>query len=159
MVKQGFSLIELIVVVGLTSLLLLSISSMLLLTMTSVERSRISTNTKQVGNDALDSISQKIRNAKSITLCDSTNNVVTLTNLNGNTTSLFLDTNARIASNSGSYLTSENTQTDNFIIDCLPSSADPTLIKISFDLKSTSQTRSSSNPSLHFETSIALRNQ
>lgn len=165
MVKQsGFSLIELIIVIGLIAMLMLAISSALLMTIVSSNRIRTATKTKQAGNYALDQVQALIRNAKDLTTCNST--IVTVINQDGTPTSIVLD-NARILSNVSTYLTpSGTTASANVLFTCLPDETPPllntqktNLIKVSFDLKDANGARTTENPTLHFETSINLRNQ
>lgn len=159
--KHGFSLIELVVVIGLLSLLMLAISSTMLMSMISSNRIRTTTKVKQAGNYALGQIQGIVRNAKSITSCipDLPDTSITLINQDGGTTQILTE-EGRIASNSGTYLTPDNLEATVFDISCEPTVDNPTLIKVSFDLKSKLATeRSTSNPTLHFETSINLRNE
>jgi len=150
--KSGFSLIELIVVIGLLSLLMLAISSTMLMSIVSSNRVRIATSTKQAGNYALGQMQILIRNARDIKTCAPAS--LTITNLDGGNTQIYF-ADSRVASNSGVYLTPENTKTTNFVLSCEPIDH-PTLVNLSFDLKDNS---SDSNPILHFATSINLRNQ
>jgi prepilin-type N-terminal cleavage/methylation domain-containing protein len=164
--KSGFSLIELIIVIGLLSLLMLAISSTMLMSIVSSNRIRTATKVKQAGNYALGQIQTMIRSAKTISSC--TPNLpspsLTVINPDGGDTTIFAeldgDGTTRIASNSGTYLTPDNLETSSFSITCEPSQVEPTLIKVSFDLQGKLATeRPSSNPILHFETSVNLRNE
>jgi len=159
--KQGFSLIELIVVMGLISLLMLAISGIMLMSIVSSNRIRTTTNVKQAGNYALGQIQGLIRNAKQIVSCNTSNATIVIVNPDGESTTIQaievgLDT--RISSNSGVYLTSDNLTVPTFSIECFPDTITPTLIKVSFELKNNSTT-AINNPSLHFETSVSPRNQ
>lgn len=168
--KKGFSLIELLVVIGLLSLLMLAISSTMLMSIISSNRIRTSTKVKQAGNYALGQIQAMIRNAKSISVCRDDISSTTFTNPDGGSTTILSEsdgTNYRIASNSGVYLTPANLTVSSFSLNCLPFSTNPltgetgtTLIKVSFDLKDQLTTsRTTENPLLHFETSVNLRNE
>lgn len=157
--KSGFSLIELVVVIGLLSLLILAITSTSLMSVISSNRIRTTTKVKQAGNYALDQISTLIRNSKAITACDDVQETLTLINQNGDQTTFSIE-NDKIASNSGTYLTPDNLSVANFDFTCLPDTTNPNFIKLSFDLKETLIIdRQSSNPTLHFETSTSLRNE
>lgn len=162
-IKKGFSLIELIIVVGLLSLLMLAISSTMLMSVMSSTRIRTATKVKQAGNYALDQMQTIIRNAKSVTSCNTTTGTIVVVGVDGGTTSLnpiVVGTETRIASNSGIYLTPDNLLVSNFKLTCLPSDTEPKLLKISFDLKDDLVTRrASESPTLHFETSVSLRNE
>lgn len=159
--KLGFSLIELVVVMGLLSLLMLAISSTMLMSIVSSNRIRTTTKVKQAGNYAITQMQGTIRNAKSISSCipGSSDASITLVNPDGDQTQFILE-NSQVASNSGSYLTPDNLEASLFSVTCEPSATDPTLIKISFSLKSKLATeRQTGNPTLHFETSVNLRNE
>jgi len=159
--KRGFSLIELIVVIGLLSLLMLAISSTMLMSIVSSNRIRTVTKVKQGGGYAIGQIQRMIRSSKSITTCDTITPTISLVGQDGGTTEILTEsdgTNVRIASNSGMYLTPANMEISAFTISCEPTSAEPTLIKFAFDLRDTKSTQGIQNPSLHFETSVNTRN-
>lgn len=169
-IKRGFSLVELLVVIGLLSLLMLAISSTMLMSIISSNRIRTTTKVKQSGNYAIGQIQGMIRNAKSISVCRNDISSTTFTNPDGGSTTIFSQsdgTNMRIASNSGVYLTPANLVVSSFALTCLPTPTNPltsetgtTLVKVSFDLKDQLTTaRTTENPLLHFETSINLRNE
>lgn len=160
--KKGFSLIELIVVIGLLSLLMIAISSTMLMSIVSSNRIRTTTKVKQAGGYAIGQIQSMVRSAKSISTCDATTPSLTFVNQDGGTTNLFTQNdgaNVRISSNSGVYLTPVNVSTTNFSITCEPSEDDPSLIKFSFYLQDTRSVESTQNPILHFETSVSTRNE
>lgn len=163
MVKKGFSIIELIIVVGLLAILMLAISSSMLMSVISSNRIRTATKTKQAGNYALDQIQGLIRNSKDISVCNQDS--VTVTNQDGTTATIELD-GTRLISNLDVFLTPEGTTTStSALFTCLPTDTDATtenktnLIKISFDMRDSADSRATENPTLHFETSINLRNQ
>ncbi len=161
--KIGFSLIELIVVIGLLSLLTLAISSIMLTSVMTSNRIRTTTKVKQSGNYAIGQLQGMIRNAKIVTGCDGANNSITIVNPDGGTTILLAEIDDdgvnRIASNSGTYLTPSSISTSSWSLTCEPSDTEPTLVKLSFDLQDTQVSRNTQNPLLHFETSANLRNE
>ncbi len=157
--KRGFSLIELTVVIGLLALLMLAISSTMLMSIISSNRIKTVTKVKQAGNYAIGQIQIMLRNAKSIKTCDSTGATITIIGTGGGETQIFADSNSRIASGSGTYLTPENTTTSLFSLSCAPSDAEPAIVKVSFDLRDAIAPSGIQNPSLHFETSVNLRNK
>lgn len=157
-VKKGFSLIELTVVISLLALLMLAISSTMLMSIISSKRIRTATKTKQAGNYAIGQIQSILRNAKSIKICNSSSNTITTINPGGGETQILLS-NSRVASNSGTYLTPDNTTTSLFSLSCNPSDTDPSIVKVSFDLRDALAPSGIQNPSLHFETSVNLRNK
>ncbi|KKU25967.1 MAG: hypothetical protein UX37_C0008G0020 [Microgenomates group bacterium GW2011_GWA2_46_16] len=161
--KRGFSLIELIVVVGLLSLLMLAISSTMLMSIVSSNRIRLTTKTKQAGNYAIGQIQGMLRNVKDITACNSA--ATTFINQDGGSTSISVQS-SRIASNSGVYLTPANLAVSSFTLTCLPDTTPPVnpdkntnLIKVSFYLNNLGSVDSIQTPTLHFETSVNLRNE
>ncbi len=160
--KRGFSLIELTVVVGLLGVLTLAISTILLTSIVTSNRIRTTTKVKQAGNYALGQIQSLLRNAKSVTLCDSANSAITIVGQDGGVTLLTSESdgqNERIASGSGYYLTPENITAPTFSLTCEPSDQDPSLVKVAFDLQDTVSSSPTQNPLLHFETSVNLRNE
>lgn len=159
--KRGFSLIELIVVIGLLSLLMLAISSTMLMSIVSSNRVRTTTKVKQAGNYALGQIQAMVRGSKWISSCDSANSSLIIVNQDGDTTELLAQddgSNIRIASNSGVYITPENMSVSSYSLTCLPDDTNPTLFKFMFDLQDKNTTTSTQNPVLHFETTINNRN-
>lgn len=159
--KRGFSLIELIVVIGLLSLLMLAISSTMLMSIVSSNRIRTVTKVKQAGGYAIGQIQSMVRSSKSITICDGTTPSISFVGQDGGTTEILAEddgTNVRIASNSGTYITPANMEISAFSITCEPDETEPTLIKVSFDLQDTRSAVGTQNPSLHFETSVNTRN-
>jgi prepilin-type N-terminal cleavage/methylation domain-containing protein len=144
---RGFSLIELVVVIGLLALLMLAISGTMLMSVISSNRIRTATNIKQAGNYALGQIQTLVRNARSIESCSS--NTLIIQNLDGGQTTFAVLDN-HIASGSA-YLTPDNLIVPFFNMTCEPA-VSPSLVKISFDLQDSVTT-------LHFETSVSLRNQ
>ncbi len=159
--KRGFSLIELIVVIGLLSLLILAISSTMLMSIISSNRIRTTTKVKQAGGYAIGQIQSMVRSSKSITLCDGATPTISFVGQDGGTTNILTEddgTNLRIASNSGVYLTPSNMETSAFSITCEPNETEPSLIKFAFDLQDTRSVSGTQNPTLHFETSVSIRN-
>lgn len=160
--KRGSSLIELVVVIGLISLLALSMSAIMLTTIISSNRVRRLTQIKQAGDLALTQMQILIRNSRSIDSCDPTTPELTTVNLDGGTTTITpeLSNNVnRIASNSGTYLTPDSMTVSAFTLTCEPDALEPTLFKISFDLtQADSSGNTLENSTLHFETTTNLRN-
>lgn len=156
--KHGTSIIELVVVIGLISLLALAMSAIMLTTIVSSNRVRRLTQIKQAGDHTINQLQTLLRNARYIDICDSDLDTLTTVNPDGYTTNILLE-NSRIASNSGTYMTSDALTVSNFAITCEPVT-DPVLIKISFDLtQQTSSGNAKENNLLHFETTTNLRNE
>jgi len=156
--KSGFSLIELLVVVGLTSILGLAISAVLLTSLTNSARIRAQSKIKAAGDYTITQIQSLVRNSREVTSCNSTTNTIVLVNQDRETTTLALSGTA-IASNSAT-LTPANQTVSNFDLNCEPSNTNPRLINLAFDLSLTSANlRLGESPSLHFATSILVRNE
>ncbi len=156
--KSGSSLVELVVTIGLVSLLALALSAIMLTTITSSNRVRRVMQIKQAGNQTLSQIQTIIRNASGVSACDNTNNTFTTINPDGATTTIALES-SRIASNSGIYVTPDNLSVGSFDITC-DSETIPRLIKLNFTLTQlTSSGNNRENTTLNFETTTSLRNE
>lgn len=161
--NSGFSLVELMVVIGLVSLLSVAISSMVLTTIAQITRVRNQIRVRQSGDYALGQIQTMLRNSRTIISCDSVANSITIINPDGGTT-LFLSEDlgdhVAIASNSGQYLTaSDTTVGDTFDLECLPTDDNVNLVKISFTLnRAILSDKAKENANIRYETSIELRN-
>lgn len=166
---NGFSLIELTVVIGLLSLLILAISSTMLMSIISSNRIRTVTKVKQAGSYAVNQLQSMIRSAKIITNCVSSANSatpsLTFINPDGGETLIVSELDAegtmRLASKSAtvSHLTPGKLDVQSFFLACEPSDLEPALIKLSFNLKDLREGRNTESPTLKFETSISLRNE
>lgn len=157
-VKKGFSVIELVVVIGLISLLSIGMSAILLTTIVSSNRVRTMTKIKQAGDYTITQIQTMIRNARTITPCSSVDNTMTIIGQDGGSSNIAIE-NDRIASSSGIFLTPEDLTTSAFNITCAPSDDTPAAITISFDLENTQTSGpATQNPKLHFETTAQIRN-
>lgn len=162
-IKKGTSIIELVVVIGLISLLALAMSAIMLTTIVSSNRVRRLTQIKQSGDIALNQIQTLIRNSRHIETCDTDTDILTTVNPDGDTTDIMIEddgTANRIASNSGVYMTPNSLEVTSFNITCEPDETNPVLFKISFDLAHTiSSGNERENPNLHFETTVGIRNE
>ena len=161
--KRGTSIIELVVVIGLISLLSLAMSAIMLTTIVSSNRVRRLTQIKQAGDIALNQVQTLIRNSRQINFCDSDNNILTTKNPDGGTTDILVEEDlgaSRLASNSGVYMTPNNLTIANFDITCEPNDTEPLLIKMSFDMTQTNSSGNTrENASIHFETTTGIRNE
>ena len=162
-VKRGTSIIELVVVIGLISLLGLAMSAIMLTTIVSSNRVRRLTQIKQSGDIALNQIQTLIRNSRQVESCDASLDILTTVNPDGGTTDIMVEddgTANRIASNSGIYMTPNSLEVAGFSITCEPDEVNPVLFKISFDMShTTSSGNERENPNLHFETTVGIRNE
>lgn len=160
--KKGFSLIELVIVVGLTSLLTIVITSVSITSIIGAGRVRNLIKTRQAGDGALNQIQTLLRSARDISVCNSVSNQLTLENMDGGTTTLALELTAdigRIASNSGSYITPADITVTNFDLECLPNDTEVSLVTVKFDVTSSvAGSRSQDTPTIPYESTVQLRN-
>ena len=160
--KTGFSLIELIVVLGITTLLVISITSVAMTSLLNTTRVRNLIHSRQAGDATISQFQTSIRNAHSIDSCNSDDNTITITNPDGNTTSFLTETvngYIRIASNSGQYLTPADTTITNFDLNCFPTDIAPNLVQIKFSITNANVGgRSIETPTIPYDTSIQIRN-
>ena len=152
--KRGFSLIELVIVVGLVSLLALGLSAVMLTTLANSTRIRSLAVAKQTGDYALGQIQELVRNAKTAVSCNSASNTITLTNPDGGTT-IFASSGTAIASNSAA-ITPVGMNIANFSLTCAPSDTVPAIVMVAFDVQAVG---AYSTQPVHFATSIQIRNQ
>lgn len=161
--KHGYSLIELVITVGLTSILVITITSIAMTSLIGSTRIRNLVKTRQSGDSAITQIQSKIRNAKEISSCDSAANTITLVNPDNETTTYDLEVNnevGMIASNAGVYITGQESTVTSFDIECLPSDTEPSLVNVKFSITSTNTgSRSHETPIIPFATSVYLRNE
>ncbi len=160
--KQGYTLIELTVVVGLVSILAISITAIMLSSLLSSTQIRRLIQVKQTGDYTINQIEQLLRNAQAITTCSSANNTITFVNQDGGETTISLS-DSKIASSSSqatSYFNDATIPATNFNLDCFPDDSQPNLVKISFTLTPMiNSNRPLDKPQINFETSVELRNQ
>lgn len=170
--QKGYSLIELTVVVGLTSILAIAITAIMMSSLLSSSRVRTLIKIRQAGDLALTQVQQLVRNAKSIDECsssneNSTNDYLVLTSQDGEQTTIQTEEITpgfyKIASTSAvrtRYLNTEDVPAQSFNLTCEPSDTNTTLVKVSFALvNETASGRPFDSPTVNFETSIELRNQ
>lgn len=160
--QAGYTLIELTIVVGLVAILTIGISSVVLMNTITAARTRNQTHIRSSGDYSLNQLKTLIRNAKSLDTCDESEDSLTLTGVDGGSTTVALELesgNGRIASGSGNYLTPSDTNVTSFTVTCLPNESEPRLVKLSFDSTLSGRPAGRDNPVVSFETSITLRNE
>ena len=157
--KKGYSLIELTIVVGLISVLSVTISGIVLSTIVNSTRIRNQVKLRQAGDYAIGQMNTLIRNSRSINSCNSLSSTVTINNIDGGTTDIMLE-GTQIASNSGVYLTPSDLEISNFTLSCLPDDTDPRLINILFTLTlpGGGTGKASESPTETFSTSAEIKN-
>lgn len=113
---SGFSLIELIAVVALVGMLSIASASILISTQTRSIKTSTTTQVRQEGEIALDTIAYALRSAKGIETnqfgetCSAGMQALRFRNAANEVVELYEDENGRIASNSGTVITQEPAQ-------------------------------------------------
>lgn len=128
--RQGFTLIEILVVAGILALLSVVIAQVLFLTVRVNKKTEIVKDVSQNGEYALETMSRMIQNAKSLDVASCTDkedppnpvNSITITNFDNQTTTFSCSEDAaaglaRIASVSGTLSTSYLTNTNITLVD------------------------------------------
>lgn len=174
--QQGYSLIELLVVIGITVILMVTAVALFFTTLQGGGRTAGAEYAKQIGQNTVNQLTYLIRNARRIVpnregiTC--ANGMVSLgvEGLDGGITYLYSDqTNAgRIASNSGTFLTpSDIYVTSALAIDCTPANyaqagwdGSPPRITIRFTLQKgqTGVDKQRDIIAIPFESTVTLRN-
>jgi len=164
----AFTLIELLVTFGITALLMLAVSSLLLTFLATAYKSRISQSLRESGDNAMKQIVEMIRSASDITSAcvkDAPLNSLTLVGRDGLTT-VIKEEDDRIASVSASkktYLTESSANSNyvsNLVFKCYPTSENKKYIEINFTLHTGDNTANSSarSTTLDFGSGIVTRN-
>jgi len=172
MKKNGFTLLEIIISVGILAIVGTLIAQVLFTTTHVNKKTEILTDIKQDGNFALDVIGRMVRSAKTIDKC--TGGELQITNPNNNQTTFkcFFDgTTARIASESAShprvYLTSGNVTlissssdcNKTIMFACLPAVAPYNQVTVTFTLGQLGVAGSAyEGGSASFQSTINMRN-
>ena len=158
--SEGFTFIEILVVVALVGIIMTGIVGILLSVLRTSRKNEAMTNLKQAGDYALGVISGKIRNTQEIK-CEGT--VLTLTNLNDLTTviSLTCDTDSDSIKENDNYLISEEVgmSLSDCEISCVSGvSGSPDSVMVGFTLSSGLGDDPTSHVEAVFKTTISLRN-
>lgn len=158
--KKGYSLIELTIVVGMVSVLSITISAIVLSTIVNSNRIRNQVRIRQAGDYAVGQMQTMIRNARKIVSCNSATDTLTVKGQDLGDTSFSLS-GSRIASGSaGVFLTPSDVSVSNFDLRCLPSDTEPKLVQIGFTVDtSTTGERATESPPQTFSVSVGLRNE
>ncbi|GEM_PF-939765 len=167
--KTGYSLIELTVVVGLTSILAVAITAIVMTSLVSSTRIRSLAKVRETGDYVISQVRNTLRNAVLVNECSSTNgdsldDYITITSPDGYQTTLetSLDNGTlKIASNSALgtlFLTTDRAILESFDLKCDPSDSDIGLVQIRFTL-TTDNASEREKPHVSFETSVEPRNQ
>lgn len=154
--KQGFTLIEVLMIVFIMGIVAVIGGNMLFSIMKGTSKAEITKEVKQNGDYAIGVMERMIRNAQN---CKS-NGGVTIKNPDGKFTNFFCETVAgatRIASNSGVFLTSDNVTASNCIFSC-DATKTPPIVNISFDLSQKgTDLRPEEKAQVRFQRTVSLR--
>ena len=168
---RGFTLIEILVALGIFVIILVVGSNMFFTILKSSSKTKVLTEVKQNGDYAINVMERMIRNAKEIVenteatplRCASEMSKLKITNPSGDTTEFDL-TGPRIASNLGNYLTSDAveidaTQSNRFDCTAGVPGTSPDVVTINFILKQAGTvSRPEEEASVSFQTTVTLRN-
>jgi prepilin-type N-terminal cleavage/methylation domain-containing protein len=166
---KGFTLIEILVVVGLLAIIAVISSNMFFTTLRSSSKSKTSITVKQNGDYALATMERLIRDSEEViansdgSVCVADMNKVKIKRLDGSEVEFACEeegtADGLIASNSA-RLTSENVKLDSCSFDCSSQGEFyPQVVAISFTLsQATVTTRLEEQASLDFKTTVTTRN-
>jgi prepilin-type N-terminal cleavage/methylation domain-containing protein len=151
--KSGYTLIEILIVIGILGIVAVIGSNMFFAILRNTAKSQILAEVKQNGNYALSVMSRMIRNARSIDACPGDS--ITLTNPDRETTTFSCE-GARVASNSGVFLTSDKVLSSACNFSCAGTT--PETVTVSFTLTQASdEERIEEKATLDFRTTVSLR--
>ncbi len=178
---QGYTIIELVIVIGISAILLITAVALFFTTFIGGGKTASGEYTKQAGGQALSQMTFLIRNARRIvqnpsgTVCGSPMDSLTVLGLDGGVTTFSrvvtgAGANAvtQIASSSGAttaFLTPTEVSVSNFTISCAPVAygqtgwdGSPPIVNISFTLSKGAGGQGRDLVTIPFSTSITLRN-
>lgn len=166
--KKGFTLIEILVVVGILGLIAVIGTNMFFSILRGSTKTRVLAEVKQNGNYALSVMGRMIRNSKGITSsCTSNMQTITIKNPDREETTFDLS-ETRIASKSAlgtGYLTSDKVRIDKtdpvnkpYRFDCVSTAGSPEVVTIRFTLSQPGvATRPEEQAAVDFKTTVSLR--
>lgn len=140
--RQGFTLVELMVVVGITITVGVMVANIFAINLRTTAKNRALTEVKQSGDYALSIMERMIRNSEAVD-CPAGDRLE-LSNFDGGTTAFFIDAD-RIASESAysglntitGYLTSDELTATDLVFVWTERTGKPDIVDISFDLAKT----------------------
>jgi prepilin-type N-terminal cleavage/methylation domain-containing protein len=171
MKKQGFTLLEILISVGILVIAVTLMAQVLFTTTHVNKKTEILTDIKQDGNFALDVIGRMVRSAKSIDVCGGGELQISNPNNNKTTFTCFSDgAAARIASESASHptvyltsgnvtLSSSNDCNNTIMFACLPAVAPYNQVTVTFTIGQVGFAGSAyESGSAFFQSAIRVRN-
>ncbi len=161
MKTKGFTLIEMVVAIGILGTVGMVASLIFFSTLRGVAKTDITREVKQNGDYAITVMERMIRNAAGIdssTVCNGTSlSSLKIQNTDGNSTTFSL-VSGQIASGSGIFLTNPKVSVTNLVFTCSRAVGKPDVINISFNA---AQAGSAGGPeglsSMNFQTTVSLR--
>jgi len=152
MKKNGFTLIEILIVIGIFGILAFIGTNMFFTILKSSAKTRVLAEVKQNGNYAISVMERMVRNARS---AECISGGVLITNPDRDTTNFFCE-GTKIASKSGVYLTSDKVAATGCNFSCAGTT--PEVVTISFTLsQSGTTTRPEEEATIDFRTTVSLR--
>jgi prepilin-type N-terminal cleavage/methylation domain-containing protein len=171
--KNGFTLIETLVVIFLMGIIMVGGGGLFFNIMKGASKAEVGKEVKQNGNYALAIMERMIKNSRGVENCISIDNdSLTIKNIDDGSTTFFLEDledSDKIASFSGTstlYLTGDNVTVSSLKFTCVsepldsPDVKDIRRVEISFSLKPTSGSKEAPETyaEINFQTSVSLRN-
>ena len=169
---NGFTLIETLVVIFLMGIILVGGGGLFFNIMKGASKVEVGKEIKQNGDYAMAIMERMIKNSRGVTVCPSSNDSLTIKNIDNGLTTFFLEDledNDKIASSGGTilYLTGDNVTVSSLTFICIhepPTSLLPEDIRrveISFSLipkGSSPEAPPETYAEINFQTSVSLRN-
>lgn len=153
--RRGFTLIEMIIVMGLLGLISVVASGFLLVSMMASSKAQVTKEARQSGAYALSVMEGMILNSASVG-CTPAENVINIKDFGGNLTT-FQCLSGQIASN-GAALTAGNVEVSNCVFDCTITPGLPGKVAINFTVSRAKGTRVDERASVVFSTQVITGN-
>lgn len=161
MKKTGFTLVEILVTIGILGIIVVVASNLFFSLLKGSMKTKTLQTVKQNGTYAISVMERMIRNARGIETCTSAMKKIKITNPDMRTTEFDL-TGPQIASNSGNFLTSNEVKVESSKVnqfDCVPGNGKPAVVTIQFSLSQAAlANRPEEEASVTFQTTVSLRN-
>jgi prepilin-type N-terminal cleavage/methylation domain-containing protein len=163
--RNGFTLLEILVVLAIFSILGVVTTSILFTTLRSATKADTLREVKQNGDYAIRVMERLIRNANEVTICTPAANTLTIVNTDGSRNTFTAEhvipaDVSKIAINPGVYLTNDKVTLEPARINftCTHISGQPDVITVSFTLRQAGQAkRVEESAQVSFQTTASLR--
>jgi len=154
--REGFTLIELVIVAGIMIIIAIVSVNLLFSTLKGSIKAEVIKNAKQNGDYAISVMERMIRNASEVITCESGMSSIEITNPN-NFKTTFSFSSENIAS-SGANLISSGYQVTSSSFDCNKIQDKPAVVTIKFTLETGgSSTKAEEKIKIPFQTTVSLR--